>query len=149
MGRLRLLQQRQKDPGEPHNCAKVDAHQPVKVVCRHLLKLAAQGDAGIVDQHRGPAVVCLHMVQQSLGRFGLAHVQHLGTDLDPKSLSLGSHNGQTSTIHIGQRQVAAFFSQLQSQSGTNTPSRPGDHGHPISQIQFAHGCHRRSSFGGS
>jgi hypothetical protein len=63
-------------------------------------------------------------------------------------MSLSSHFGQASAIHIGQCQVAAFFSQLQSQSSANSPSSSGDNRHAILQIDFAYASHLRSSLWG-
>jgi hypothetical protein len=130
-------QQRQKGARQPHHGAEVDAHQPVEIGRRHLLEIATQGHAGVVDQNADAAVRSIHGGQQFGRRFRLRQVEHMATDRDAARAGLGGGDLQPRVVDVDQRQVAATCGQLQRQRGADATGRAGDHGHAAAKVQVA------------
>ena len=128
-----LDQVRQELLGALHDAPEVDVHDPLEVVVGHLLEVAVQRDAGVVDDHVDPAELAADRGGVLVHRLAVADVDlvraHLPLQQGGARLHLPRGLDQTDLVPVAQRQDRALPGRLEGELAADAGAGSGDHDH--------------------
>jgi hypothetical protein len=102
---------------------EVDFHQPIKIGFTHLIEVAPERDASVVEENIHPGVCAKHCGWQPRHRLAIRHVD--AVPANPNTVGRGQRFGfvQTGLVDVGEREITS--APRQSQRNPSADAAPG------------------------